>query len=140
MIDYKPVMENTMPMPLNNSSADPEGGTGGPDPLKNKKNIGFSCNTGPDPLKNCSYQASIQCWAIIGTPAKCHLIAVRWRADGGPLTVVLGSSLPSSTRKKHTQKKKKKRCQSWTPSDKTFMQFRVAIKEKTKGKATCIFA
>ena len=35
------------------SSADPEGGTGGPDPpLKNHKNIGFLSNTGPDPLKN----------------------------------------------------------------------------------------
>ena len=35
---------------------DPEGGgggeTGGPDPLKNNKNIGFLSNTGPDPLKN----------------------------------------------------------------------------------------
>ena len=38
-------------------------------------------------------------------------MAFRWRADGGPLIVVLGSSLPSST---------KKRCESWTPSDKTF--------------------
>ena len=34
--------------------ADPEGGTGGPDPhpIKNHKNIGFLCNTRPDPLKN----------------------------------------------------------------------------------------
>ena len=35
-----------------------------------------------------------------------------WWADDCPLIVVLGSSLPSSTTKK--------RCQSWTPSDKTF--------------------
>ena len=28
------------------------GGTGGPDPLKNYKNIGFLCNTGSDLLKN----------------------------------------------------------------------------------------
>ena len=27
------------------------GGTGGPDPLENYKNIGFLSNTGPDPLK-----------------------------------------------------------------------------------------
>ena len=27
------------------------GGAGGPDPLKNHKNIGFLSNTGPDPLK-----------------------------------------------------------------------------------------
>ena len=28
------------------------GGIGGPDPLKNHKNIGFLSNTGTDPLKN----------------------------------------------------------------------------------------
>ena len=28
------------------------GGTGGLDPLKNHKNLGFLSNTGPDPLKN----------------------------------------------------------------------------------------
>ena len=32
--------------------ADPEGGTGGPEPLENHKNIVFLSNTGPDPLKN----------------------------------------------------------------------------------------
>ena len=42
------------------------GVAGRPDPfLKNHKNIGFSSNTGPDHLKNRSYQARIQCWAII---------------------------------------------------------------------------
>ena len=78
------------------------GGTGGPDPppMKNHKNIGFSSNTVPDSLKNRSYQASIQCWGIIGTPVKRHLMAFRWRAHDGPLIVVLGSSLPSSTKKK----------------------------------------
>ena len=82
--------------------ADPEGGgdRGSGPPLKNHKNIGFSSSTGPDPLKNRSYQASFQCWAIIGTPAKRHLMAFRWRADDGPLIVVLGSSLTSSTKKK----------------------------------------
>ena len=50
-------------------------GGGGPDPpLKNHKNIGFSSNTGPDPLKNRSGEASIQCWAFIGMPAKRHLM------------------------------------------------------------------
>ena len=38
------------------SCADPEGGTGGLDPLKNYKNIGFLSNSGPDPLKN--YEAT----------------------------------------------------------------------------------
>ena len=60
-------------------------GTGGLDPFKNHKNIGFSGNTGPDPLKNRSYQASIQGWAIIGMPGKRHLMAFRWLADDGPL-------------------------------------------------------
>ena len=50
----------------------------GPDPLKNHKNIGFPSNIDPDPLKPQSYQANIQLWAIIGTPA-------RWRTDDGPL-------------------------------------------------------
>ena len=33
------------------SSADPEGGTGVPDPLETYKNIEFLSTTGPDPLK-----------------------------------------------------------------------------------------
>ena len=82
-------------------------GAGGPDPpppppLKNHKNIGVSSNTGPDPLKYRSYQASFQCWAIIGNPAKRHLMAFRLRADDGPLIVVLGSPSP------HQLKNKKK--------------------------------
>ena len=56
--------------------------------------------------KSQNYQASIQCWAIIGPPAKRHLNGVRWRAGDGPLIVLFGLSLPSST---------KKSCQSWTP-------------------------
>ena len=71
--------------------------------MKNYQNIGFSSNTGPDPLKNLSYQASIQCWVIIGTPAKRHLMAFRWRANDGPLIIVLRSSLPSSKKKKFSR-------------------------------------
>ena len=52
-------------------------GTGGQDPLENHKNIGFLSKIDPDPLKNHkNYQASIQCRAIIGTPAKRHLNGV----------------------------------------------------------------
>ena len=51
-------------------------------------------------------------WAIIDTPAKRHLMAFRWRADDGPLIVVLGSLPPLINLLN-------KRCQSWTPSDKT---------------------
>ena len=44
---------------------------GGLVPMKNHKNIGFDSITDLDPLKNQkSYGASIQCWAIIGTPVK----------------------------------------------------------------------
>ena len=46
------------------------GGERGPDsPMKNHKSIGFLSN----PEKSQSYQASIQCWAIIGPPGKRHL-------------------------------------------------------------------
>ena len=62
--------------------ADPEVGTGVQTPLKNHKHIGFLIitNTGADQ----SYQASIQCWANVGLPAKRYL-AFHWRADDGPL-------------------------------------------------------
>ena len=53
-----------------------EGGGAGGIPLKSRKNIGFLSITGPDPLKIRIYQASIQCWAIIGPPAKHHLNGV----------------------------------------------------------------
>ena len=54
--------------------ADPEGGgAGSADPhLENHKNIGFLRNIDPDPLKSQSHRVSIQCWAIIGMPAKRH--------------------------------------------------------------------
>ena len=59
------------------------GGTGGPDPLKNHKKIGFPINIDPDPLKitKLPIQASIKWWAI-DTPAKRHFKGVslmgRW--------------------------------------------------------------
>ena len=63
------------------------GGGRGPDhpPGKSHK---YS-NTGPDPSKNHKkYEASIQCWAIIDTPAKRHLNGAslacqRWPAYSG---------------------------------------------------------
>ena len=65
------------------------GGTGGLDPLKDSKNIGFLSNTGPDPLKN--HKATKP--AFIGMPAKRHfnvviLMMFRWLSDDGPLIVV----------------------------------------------------
>ena len=68
-----------------------------PPPPEKSQNIGFSSNTCLDPLKNRSCEASIQCWAFIGMPAKR-------RADDGPLKVGLGSSLPSSTLKTNVVK------------------------------------
>ena len=72
-------------------------GSGPPPTLKNHKNIGFSRNTGPDPLKNRSYQASIQCWDIISTPAKRHLEKKKKKKKnvvkvGPPLTKLSGSA------------------------------------------------
>ena len=88
------------------------GGPGVWTPLKNHKNIGFLCNSGPDPLKN--YEATKPAFNV-GQSSACQqnaiLMVFCWRADDGPFIVVFGSSHHSST-------KKKKQCQSWTPSDK----------------------
>ena len=67
------------------------GGRGSGLPLKNHKNIGFSSNTGPDPLKN---RKATKPAFIVGPSS-----ARQRNADDGPLIVVLGSSLPSSTKK-----------------------------------------
>ena len=68
------------------------GGTGGPDPLlKNHKNKGFSSNIGPESR----------------SPEKSQLPSQHsfcWRADDCPLIVALGSSRPSSTKKKNVVK------------------------------------
>ena len=80
------------------STAKGRGGTGGhppPPPLKNHKNIGFHSNTGPDLLKN--HKACIQCWAIIGTPVKCHLNVISLGSQGWP--TFSGIWIPSSTEK-----------------------------------------
>ena len=92
------IKNQNLPVPGGGSSAcaDPEGDRGSGPPWKITKNIGFLSNTGSDPLKN---QAAIQCWTIIGLPAKRHLIAFRWWADNGPLLVIFWSSLPWSTKK-----------------------------------------
>ena len=75
----------------------------GPPPLKNHKNIGSPSN----PLKN--HKATKPAFDV-GPTSACQ------RADDGPLIVVFGSFVPSSTIKN----KQKKRCRSWTPSGLTF--------------------
>ena len=81
--------------------ADPKGGQWvwtPPPPLKNHENMGFLCNTGPDPLKN---HKTTKPAFIVGPSSARQLHAIqmafRWRADDGPIILVLlGSSLPSS--------------------------------------------
>ena len=85
------------------SYADPEEDRGSgppPPPLKYHKAIGFLSNTGPDPLEN--HKATMPAFYVGPTSARQR-----------PLIVVFESSLPSSN-------KQTKRCQSLTPSDKTF--------------------
>ena len=82
-------------------------------PLENNKNIGFLSNTDPDPLKITKLPIQQSSWAIIGPPAIRHLNGVllavrRWPTNSGIWI------LPPLI------KLKKKHCQSWTPSDKTF--------------------
>ena len=98
------------------SCADPEGGSGPPSPpplpWKITKIYGSLAILVRIPLKSQSYQSSIQCWAIIGPPAKRHLNGVSmagrcWHSKSGIWI------LPPLI-------KLKKRYQSWIPSDKTF--------------------
>ena len=65
-----------------------------PPPLKNHNTIGFPSNTGPDPQKNHKVTKP----AFNVGPSYVRQ-AFRWWADVGPLMVVFGSSLPSSTKK-----------------------------------------
>ena len=53
-----------------------------PPPLKNYKTIGQYWSGSPEKSQN--YLARIWCWAIIGLPAKRHLMAFRWRVDDDP--------------------------------------------------------
>ena len=68
------------------------GGTGGPDPppLNNHKNIGFLSNTCLNPLEN---HKSTKLAFNVRPLSALQQMTFRWRADGGPLIVVLGSSL-----------------------------------------------
>ena len=104
---YQLQIEHT---PKTRISCGSRGGTGGPDPpLKNHKNIGFLSNTGPDLLKN--HKATKPAFNVWPSSARQRM-AFRWRADDGPLLVVFGS--PHLKK----QQQKKKRCQSWNPSEK----------------------
>ena len=90
--------DGSTPAQMFQSCADPEGGGQGvrnpPPPLKNCKNIGFLSNSGLDPLKITKLPSQN---SMLGHN---HHNSFRWRADGGRLIVVFGSSHPSSTKKK----------------------------------------
>ena len=54
----------------------------------------------PEKIAKLRYQASIQYWAIIGTPVNSiYIMRFAGVPDDGPLIVVLESSLPSSAKK-----------------------------------------
>ena len=57
--------------------ADPEGGQGGPDPLKNYKNIGFLSNTGPNPLTNKKKDLQSQ-YSILGQHRPARETPLKW--------------------------------------------------------------
>ena len=59
-----------------------------------------------------SYQASIQCWAILDPIPKRHLNAFRWWDDDGQYSAVFESSIPKSTKKNFVR--------VGPPSEKTF--------------------
>ena len=78
-----------------------------PHPVRKQKYIGFISNTGPEPLINHkAMKPALNVWSS----STRQRMAFCWRADDDPFIVVLESSLIIQ----------KKRCQSWTPSDKTF--------------------
>ena len=62
-----------------------------------------------------------QHWHASETPFE---MVFRWRADDGPLLVIFGSAHINSKETK-TKNKQKKRCQSWTLSEKTFLDPRM---------------
>ena len=89
---------------------DPEGGGGQGvrTPLKNHKNIkniGFLSNTGLDPLKITKLPFNVR--PTSARQRNAIKMAFRCWTDDGPLIVVIGSFLPSSTQKNKKQKQKK---------------------------------
>ena len=90
------------------------GGQGARTPTEKSQKYRASLQYWSDsPVKPHSLQASIQCWAIIGPPVKRHLNGVSLEDRYWPdLSGIWIHSPP--------KKRKKKQCQSWTPSEKTW--------------------
>ena len=106
------------------------GGTGGPDPPPpvKYKNIRFLSNIVRIPLQSQSYQSSIQCWAIIGPPVKRHLNGVSLAGRRWSGIYILPPLI-----------KLKIPCQSWTPSDKNFLDPRIILISSLPGKVLRTF-
>ena len=96
--------------------ANPEGGQGVRTSLENYNNIGFLSNTGPDLLKIT--KLPIQ-HSMLDHHRTASETPFKWRFAGGPLMARLWWYLDASPLHQ-TEKKRKKRCQSWTPSYKSF--------------------
>ena len=62
------------------------GGAGGPDPLKNHKNIGFLSNTGLDPLKITKLPRQ---HSMVGHHRHASETPFQWRFAGGPMMAQL---------------------------------------------------
>ena len=83
------------------------GGTEGPDPPpENHENVGFSSNTGPDPPGKSLLSNQHLMFGHHRHTSEAPFNGVSLAADDGPLIVVFGSSLPTSTKKKKKKKKK----------------------------------
>ena len=78
------------------SCADPEGDRGSGPPMESK-NIGFLSNNGPDPLKITKLLSK---HSLLGHHRYACETAFRWRADDGPLIVVLDPPTPHQLKKK----------------------------------------
>ena len=87
------------------------GGVWTPQPSENHKAIGFLGNRGDIPKYHKATEPAFTVGPSSARQQDTIKMVFRWQANDGPLVVVFGSSLPSST---------KNNCQSWTPFDKTF--------------------
>ena len=77
-------------------------GTGGPDPPEKSQNYRVRSNTGPDHLKN--HKATMPAFNNGAASARQQsniYMAFSWRANNGPIIMVFGSYLTSSSKKTH---------------------------------------
>ena len=83
------------------------GGTDGPDPPPPEKSqkYRFSYQYWPgSPEKHKATKQAFNVWPTSARQRNANSMAFRWRVDEGPLIMVLGFSLPSTTKKKNVVK------------------------------------